>query len=295
VFDDAYAFDRAVKKAIKDSGREPGAAYRQMLRDRFLCRVFSRSDHFILKGGSGMLARMADSRATRDVDLALSGSGTAVSALEELKALASLDLDDWCRFILDRYEEALDDNGYSRLLKLRFSTHIGEQEKDPILIDLSLDCTITDTPQRVIPKNRVHLEGIITAEYLLYPVVDQIADKLCAIIELHEGRPSSRTKDLVDLVLLALDESYEGEKLQIAIGAELVRRNLKHDVELAIPTLWRNTYSKMAELTFIPLKYQDFDAACELVQTIFNPVLAGSVSDKCWDPKNLSWVTQSHD
>lgn len=68
---DAAQFDRAAKRAIRESGREAGSAYREMLRDRFLCRVFSGpGERFVLKGGSGLLARIPDARKTRDLDLA---------------------------------------------------------------------------------------------------------------------------------------------------------------------------------------------------------------------------------
>ena len=71
-------FDRALKRALRDVGGDPGAGYRQALRDRFLCRVFrgGRAD-LVLKGGSGMLARIPDARATRDIDFGLLVSGDA--------------------------------------------------------------------------------------------------------------------------------------------------------------------------------------------------------------------------
>ena len=126
------AFDRAVKKAVRLSGAEPGAGYRQALRDRFLCRVFSGgNDTFVLKGGSGLLARIPDARATRDVDFATSERVSAADALAEMERVAAIDLGDWCRFVLTKHEESMDENGYSRLLKLRFATFVGEEEKDP--------------------------------------------------------------------------------------------------------------------------------------------------------------------
>ena len=49
----------------------PGDGCRRALRDRFLRRVFSNPDgRFILKGGSGLLARIPDGRVTRDIDFA---------------------------------------------------------------------------------------------------------------------------------------------------------------------------------------------------------------------------------
>ena len=62
-FATATEFDRALKRAVRESGGDPGAGYRQALRDRFPCRVFRGGNRdFVLKGGSGMLARIPDAR-----------------------------------------------------------------------------------------------------------------------------------------------------------------------------------------------------------------------------------------
>lgn len=63
MFENAGQFDRALKKAAKSAGGNVGDKYRQALRDRFLCRVFSDPDgRFVLKGGSGLLARIPTAR-----------------------------------------------------------------------------------------------------------------------------------------------------------------------------------------------------------------------------------------
>lgn len=67
---------------------------------------------------------------------------------------------DFLTFKLDKWEESLDENGCSRLLKLRFQTFLGHEEKDPILVDLSLDCSITQPAERISPANRVCVEGL---------------------------------------------------------------------------------------------------------------------------------------
>lgn len=210
-YESAGQFDRAAKKSIRESGREPGAAYREMLRDRFLCRIFSEDDpRFLLKGGAGMLARIPDARATKDVDFAMRERESAGSALEALDRLASKDLGDFCSFRLTSRRESLDENGYSRLLKLRYASYVGDEEKGPILIDLSLDCATTQPAERVTPANRVEIEGVAVFDYLAYPLADQLADKLCAVMGLQPGGwPSSRMKDLVDIVAYATNEAFD--------------------------------------------------------------------------------------
>lgn len=56
-YENGGQLDRALKRAVRDRGGDPGDGCRRALRDRFLRRVFSNPDgRFILKGGSGLLA-----------------------------------------------------------------------------------------------------------------------------------------------------------------------------------------------------------------------------------------------
>ena len=70
-YENGGQLDRGLKRAVRDRGGDPGDGCRRALRDRFLRRVFSNPDgRFILKGGSGLLARIPDGRVTRDIDFA---------------------------------------------------------------------------------------------------------------------------------------------------------------------------------------------------------------------------------
>ena len=75
-YPDARAVEAAIKAAAKsahdsDPARLTGDLIRQTYYDRFLCRVFSESDasEWVLKGGTGMLARIPTARRTLDADL----------------------------------------------------------------------------------------------------------------------------------------------------------------------------------------------------------------------------------
>lgn len=111
-YENGGQLDRALKKAVRDRGGDLGDGYRQALRDRFLCRVFSDPDgRFILKGGSGLLARIPDGRATRDIDFATASRESSEDALAALVELAGRDMGDFLSFRLDKWSESLDDNG----------------------------------------------------------------------------------------------------------------------------------------------------------------------------------------
>lgn len=227
-FATAAEFDRALKRAVRQAGGDSGARFRQALRDRFLCRVFKDGNRkFVLKGGSSMLARIPDARATRDIDFGLLAPMRAPEVVDELVRLASVDLGDYCRFELAKVDERLDENGYSRLLKLRFATYVGAEEKDPVLIDLTLDCSPIGDLVTVEPANRVVVPGIETFPYLLYPIADQLADKLCGVMELQpNGYPSSRMKDLADIVLVAKSQHIDAAELFLAVRTECSKRQM---------------------------------------------------------------------
>ncbi|RDB63916.1 hypothetical protein C1878_03775 [Gordonibacter sp. 28C] len=292
-FESAEQFDRTAKRSIKESGRDPGTAYREMLRDRFLCRVFGGADgRFVLKGGSGLLARIPDARATKDIDFATSSRESAETILRTLNVLASRDLGDFCSFRLTNSEESLDENGYSRLLRLRYASFIGDEEKDPILIDLSLDCSTTLPPERVSPANRVKIEGAETCDYLAYPLPDQLADKLCAIMELQPGGwPSSRMKDLVDVVAYATHEDFSLRQLATAIESECGKRNMTVPKRFEAPSIWRPRFAAFAKRNGVPRDYAGFDAAAKLAAEFFDPALfEGVAGDAEWRHMSLRWA-----
>ncbi|MFZ2757325.1 MAG: nucleotidyl transferase AbiEii/AbiGii toxin family protein [Atopobiaceae bacterium] len=184
----------------------------------------------------------------------------------------------------------MDENGYSRLLKLRYATYVGEQEKDPMLIDLSLDCEITQPPERMEPKNRVMLEDVVTADYLLYPLPDQLADKLCAVMERQPGDwPSSRMKDLVDIVLYVTGERFDLAQLVLAIDSECVRRGMEVPRRFEAPEEWRRRFPAFAKRSGLSKSSCDFDYACGLAAKFFTPALEHR--DECmrWNPSVLEW------
>jgi len=95
-----YSNGRAVQAAIKSAAQRDvraksfgvGDLIRQATFDRFLCRVFSvQSPQLVLKGGTGMLARLSTSRATKDIDLSV-GEGDLEAAVTDLSQLATVDL-----------------------------------------------------------------------------------------------------------------------------------------------------------------------------------------------------------
>lgn len=132
-----YSTPRGVENAIKDAAKKAAAAdpsldvnERIQLEyfNRFLSRVFSEAEdsEWVLKGGTGMLARVPSTRATRDIDLYRRGF-TLAQALDDLIRLATVDLGDHFRFQYVSHAESIgnDIQPYTEGCQVRFEIFIG--------------------------------------------------------------------------------------------------------------------------------------------------------------------------
>lgn len=295
-YKDPRSLEMAVKAAAKSSDTDTNKAIEGFYFDRFLCRVFSESEPaFILKGGQSMLARTMDARTTRDIDL-ISRSLDIDEAVEELKRIAAIDLDDYVSFLFDAAEPIKEQDEYRSGYKVWFQTYLGVSEKTRISIDLIYDEVFCDDPVRVSPVSRLTVGDLATTDYLLYPINNTIADKVCAVVELHDGKPSSRTKDLVDLAVIFSTQTISATDLRKKIELEVRLRKLPEIKAFTIPETWTDSYqsvfSKLAKETGLPIQLQSMEAAFEFVAQCLNPVIAGDKDGWQWSPELLTWRTE---
>src|SRR3546814_15720399 len=92
----------------------------------------------------------------------------------------------------------------------------------------------------------MHLKRqLVTHPYRLFPVVDQIADKVCATMrtDYPGGRRSSRVKDLVDLVVLAQTQSVDLGELRVAIPTTQAPRGIAPFAAFTIPDTWHRHHT----------------------------------------------------
>lgn len=294
-----YRTGAAVERAISDAARRATTAERDTNRlvreaifDRFLCRVFAEeSGTFVLKGGTSMLARIPTARTTRDIDLAAK-ERTLDAAVAALRTSASTDLGDHFRFEYRDTQPLLEGEGqpYTDGARIRFDTYIGAAKKDGISIDLVLGHTPTTPPVTAPPANRLSLPRLTTRDYRLYPLVDQVADKVCACEGLYgpSGAPSTRVKDLVDLVLIARTQPIDGTDLTHAIRAERARRQLPGRSTFTAPATFGRTWLTVAKQANLP---PDLDLAAAVILTshFIEPALTAAATSRTWNPHEQHW------
>ena len=297
-----YADWRAVEMAIKEAAKavhetDPSRQIQDLLRqahyDRFLCRVFSECDssEWVLKGGSGMLARISNARRTQDADLYLQGYDKD-RALTDLRRLAEVNLGDFFMFVYKEHHIILTDDlqPYSDGYRVTFDAYLGPKTLDPIKVDLSAHVGATVNIARTEPANRLPLPKLQSFPYRLYPVPNQIADKVCATLTVHGDRPSSREKDLVDLVAIALTQTVNAVAAQTAIRSEAKLRRLTLPAKFTVPAEWGRGYASQTRNT--PAAGVSIHEAQALMTRFIDPLLGGTAAGAAWDPQGRTWANE---
>ncbi|KQY58962.1 hypothetical protein ASD11_04910 [Aeromicrobium sp. Root495] len=297
-----YPTPAGVEAAIKDAAKKAAKAdlsldvnRRIQLEyfNRFLSRVFSDGDEseWVLKGGTGILARVPSTRSTRDIDLYREGF-TLTQALDDLIRLAAIDLGDHFGFEYVGHTDSIgnDTQPYTEGYQVKFNIFIGLSAKGNLQVDLAVGAGMTGDVVTTEPATALNLPRLARNPYRLYPVVDQIADKVCATMTEYHEKASSREKDLVDLVVFATTQDIDGDDLRTAIATEARRRKMETFDHFAVPTTWGAGYAKLSKPVPYCADYRTVDLAAELVTRLIDPALSRDAAGKTWSHESLSWT-----
>lgn len=172
---------------------------------------------------------------------------------------------------------------------LRAATYLGDTVFEIFRVDVVVEQTMTADPESTLPIEPVEIAGLRSVPYRTYPIADQIADKHAAMIDIYAGQPSTRYRDLVDLVLIATTQTVDSGALNTALVSEHRRRGTAPTAELSLPSEdWHVGYRKLA--VGVPgFRFIDAADALEIVNRLIGPVLGGLTAGT-WDPETLEWT-----
>jgi hypothetical protein len=115
---------------------------------------------------------------------------------------------------------------------------------------------------------------------------------VAAIFELHGqiGAPSTRYKDLVDLVGIVIAVSVDAQPQMTALKSEAERRGITLPSSFAVPDrqLWERGYAAEARRSILPIAHT-LDEALAVVSPFADPLLDGSAAG-AWDPERARWT-----
>jgi hypothetical protein len=287
------AFRQALTDKLKANAQEGpwtlAQLQRQMAYDRLLERLYLTSDGWIVKGATALLARDIGVRATIDIDVFREAAREVAEA--ELRTAAARDIGDWFSFEVGPARPVADGAAGTRL---PMTAYIGTTVWASFRVDLvGPDVRMTGEPESVPPLARVAMPDVHQHGYRAYPLVDHVADKVVAMFELHGARrlPSTRFRDLVDLVAIAIGASLDAEAQLTALEAQTDRRRITLPVRFDVPdrALWEPGYAAEAGRSLLSLAHT-LDDALTLVAPFLDPLLDGSATGR-WDSARRLWMS----
>lgn len=289
----AAALEMAIKAAAAASPADTSRAIASFYFHRLLCRVFAGGNRsFVLKGGQAMLARTVDARATRDIDLHSMGQDLD-GALAELIRAAETDLEDFLTYEFAGSQPIKTEDEYRDGVSLKFVPILGAKRMQAVSIDLVVDKVPLEGAELITPVDRIMVEGLETFDYFVYPVERALADKLCALVEMHGGRSTSRVKDLVDVAIYAITTEIDGGKLQNCVRHETAVRGISLDAAFRTPEAWgapqERQFGKLCQMTGLPKSLRRLSAASELAGILLDPAIRGEVEGLTWNSSELRW------
>lgn len=290
------AFKQALEQRLKDlcsTGPELARRRQLLVFDRWLARVGEAfGEAAILKGGLVLEARLARARATKDVDLRMTGASH--DALPRLQEAGRLALGDYMTFEVgvDPNHPEIDNDGMQYAGK-RFVAECrlaGKLYGQRFGIDLGWGDPIVGQPDIITADDVLAFVGVAPPQLRLYPVETHIAEKLHAYTMLRV-RPNSRVKDLPDIALLATTGSLNSETLREALEQTFTFRST-HSLPAEVPAApasWADPYARIARSD--GLDWTTLEHVTDAVRKFLDPVLTGG-EPTGWDPATWSWTAR---
>jgi hypothetical protein len=267
----------------------------------FLSRIFQNLDApWVLLGGNALLIRTGGGRFTQDVDLAREEPWTSPEdALSELRQLSSRphhgDPFEFELYAVTTHREA-DPYGYGiETAKVKARARLGGQEFESFSIDLStrrhLDAAVDQVPLTPIIEHETlrDLPSIPTI-----PIENHLADKICALYELHgddRAEASTRYRDLADVVRIVAAIPFDAGRLSTVLRREAGRRQMELPDSLRAPSeAWVVGFPRSAAgFAQYPREYWDLNAALAFCDNCLDEILSGRRTNGTWNPDERSW------
>jgi len=289
----AGAFRMALERRLLETSRQNGLPLTRLRKavvfERMLARlVRADGDLWVLKGAVALeFRRKGQSRATKDLDLGY--ARPKEDTLAKLQAAARQDIGDGFVFAVERASEISEDDPGAVRYQVR--AELAGRTFEEIHVDVAFGDPLIGTPERVTGPGLLEFAGVKTPVIPALPLEQHVAEKVHAYTRTYgQGKPSSRPKDLVDLVLIGSFARLDANRLREALDRIFAAR-ATHPLPKALPAppeRWRTPFRIMAmEVGLDP----DLRVGHGLAARLVDPVLQGKVKNSRWDPAAFAWVT----
>jgi Nucleotidyl transferase AbiEii toxin, Type IV TA system len=208
---------------------------RQVAFDRFLARLFPKGPKgtypWVLKGGYAMELRIRSARTTKDIDLTLHVGTRLAKDTEErgrqvramLQDFAAIQLNDYFEFLVGETREDLDGapEGGSRY---PVDARMDGREFVRFHVDLGIGDEVLEPLDILEGRDWLGFGGIAPPSFPVISREQQFAEKVHAYSLPRGDRVNTRTKDLIDMLLLIRQGKLDNPRLVAAIKATFAKR-----------------------------------------------------------------------
>jgi predicted nucleotidyltransferase component of viral defense system len=246
--------------------------------DRFLARLFQEEEpDFLLKGGYAMELRLRHrARFSRDMDLTAKhtkGMNDPAKIREQLQSRLSTDMGDWFFFLIGESSVDLDGPPYAGF-RFPIEARLDERTFSKFNLDVAAGDAILCDPVWVTGAPLMDFAGIPPARVPLVPSETHFAEKIHAFTLPRQSGFNSRTKDLIDLILLIEEGFPDTDRVRQSLEATFRRRNT-HKIPTELPpphATWTPFYAAMAKeinLTSNPTAQKAFETLTHFWAQLF--------------------------
>ncbi len=291
-YGDGGAFRQALEQRLKTRAGENGARLardrKRVAFDRLLARLATIAPgSWLLKGGFALDLRLSErARATKDVDL--DWQAAEAELLDTLLEAAEWDATDFFSFNIERTGPPQDRLGGSH--RFRVAATLGGRLFENFLLDVGFRSEPITGIETLQTPDLLAFAGIEPVTVRVVPLELQIAEKLHAYTRTHENnRPSTRTKDLVDLSLIAQLSTLDAARLKQTIDTTFTSRATDQPPSALPPPPeeWRTPFRQLAQAVGVA---DDLGAGYATAATMLNPILSGEIKRGHWNPDKQHWT-----
>ncbi len=257
-FGSASAFKAALETRLRNRSRDQGVPLSTLqlkfVIERLLARLFrDEKPPWLLKGGFAMDLRFRPrARTTRDVDLSVAlrtdtGGPMSAALRDQLQACVAVDLCDYLTFRIGEPKSELT-NAPKGGARYPCEAVLLGKAYARFHIDVGVGDALVGAPEPLTGDDVLDFAGITPARVLAIPRPQQFAEKAHAYTFPWSGRLNTRTKDLVDLVLLIERGPPDPTQLRLALTATFKTRgtHLLPETLPPPPATWAGEFPGMA-------------------------------------------------
>lgn len=290
-------FRAALEDRLRQQARVSGLPLMRLRKDVVFERLLARllvaaPDRWVLKGGLALDYRLGNrARTTKDMDLGRQDDAAAATA--DLMAAAALDLGDYVRYAIEQ-TEALAHLEDGVAVRYRVRTELAGRVFERVVVDVGFDAPRHYAVERVRGHGLLAFADLESPEVPTIPLAYHTAEKVHAYTRHYGtgGRESTRVKDLVDLVLIAMQgaQPLVAGAVRVALDQTFARRHT-HPLPAALPAppaAWAIPYRKIAGEVGLA---GDIAAGHAYSAAFLNPILGGTcAAGATWQPHTGTWT-----